>query len=53
MKVNTRIYSAEHKKYITYIGKAYNAKDYEFTDDSGNLIVLNQDQVDHLEKIFS
>lgn len=48
MEVGTRIYSKTHDKCITYVGKTYNGKDYEFTDDKDNLIILNQKEFDEL-----
>lgn len=48
MDVGTRIYSKTHDKCITYVRKAYNGKDYEFTDDKDNLIILNQKEFDEL-----
>jgi len=48
MDVGTRIYSSTHDKYITYVGRAYNGIDYEFTDDEDNLIILDQNKFNKL-----
>lgn len=37
-------------RYLWYNGRAYNGKDYEFTDAGDVLVTLNESQVGKLEK---
>lgn len=46
-----KYFDTKLEKVVTYIGRALNAKDYEFCDDEDNLIVMGVRELERLKQV--